>query len=47
MFHIGIVELALTCGIFLLVIIVPAIVVIFYKRIDQRLKNIEKRVEGK
>jgi len=43
MFRIGIFEFTLTCIIILLVLILP----IMIKRIDTRLKNIEKRLNKK
>ena len=47
MFRIGIFELALTCGLVLLLIIVPLIVARYSSRINRRLKNIEKRLDEK
>jgi hypothetical protein len=47
MFHISVVELAFTCGIILLFLIVPVMWKRFYTRMDQRLKNIEKKIEKK
>ena len=47
MFRIGVVELALTCGLLLLVLVIPVMVTRFYTRLDQRLKNIEKKIDQK
>ena len=47
MFHISVVELAFTCGIILLVFIVPVMLRRFYVQMDKRLKNIEKKIEKK
>jgi len=47
MFRIGVFELALTCGMILLVLVIPFIVARFYIRIDKRLKNIEKKIDKK
>lgn len=47
MFRIGIFELALTCGLIVLVIIIPLIVARYYSRTDRRLKNIEKQLDKK
>ncbi|MEW6404100.1 MAG: hypothetical protein AB1649_20075 [Chloroflexota bacterium] len=47
MFHISVTELALVCGVLLLFIIVPVIVARSQARINQRLKNIEKRLDKK
>ena len=47
MFRIGVVELAATCGIILLVVVIPIILRGFYVRLDQRLKNIEKKIDKK
>jgi hypothetical protein len=47
MFHIGVVELALTCGLILLVFFIPLILSRFYARLDKRLKNIEKKLDNK
>jgi len=46
-FRIGAVELVATCGIILLVLIVPVMLRGFYARLDQRLKNIEKKIDKK
>ena len=45
MFRIGVVELALTCGLLLLVLVIPFMVARFYARMDKRLKNIEKKID--
>ncbi len=47
MFHIGVVELGLTCSILFLVLVVPVIVSRSYTRLDKRLKNIEKKIDKK
>ena len=47
MFRIGVVELALTCGLLLLVLVIPVMVTRFYARLDKRLKNIEKKIDKK
>ena len=47
MFRIGVVELALTCGLLLLVLVIPVMVTRFYARLDKRLKNIEKMIDKK
>jgi len=47
MFHISVVELAFTCGIILLLLIGPVMLRSFYARVDQRLKNIEKKLDKK
>ena len=47
MFRIGVVELASTCGIILLVLIIPVILRGFYTRLDQRLKKKEKKIDRK
>ncbi|NOH04352.1 MAG: hypothetical protein HND47_21450 [Chloroflexi bacterium] len=47
MFRIGILELALTCGLLILLVIVPAIIVIFARRTDKRLDEIEKKLDNK
>jgi len=46
-FHVSVVELAFTCGIILLLLIVPVMLRRFYAQIDQRLKNIEKKLDKK
>jgi hypothetical protein len=47
MFHISVVELAFTCGVILLVLVVPVMLKRFYMQMDKRLKNIEKKIEKK
>ncbi len=47
MFRIGVLELVLTCGLLLLVLIIPLIVSGFYVRVDKRLKNIENKIDKK
>lgn len=47
MFHISVVELGFTCGIILLVLVVPVMLKRFYVQMDKRLKNIEKKIEKK
>lgn len=44
MFRIGVVELILACGLFLLALIIPLIISRSYTRMDKRLKNIEKKI---
>jgi hypothetical protein len=47
MFHISVAELALTCGVILLLLVAPVMWRRFYAQMDQRLKNIEKKIEKK
>ena len=47
MFHISVAELALTCGVILLIFILPVIWRRFSADMDKRLKNIEKKIEKK
>jgi len=47
MFRIGIFELALTCGLVVLVIVIPLIVARYSSQMDRRLKNIEKQLDQK
>jgi hypothetical protein len=47
MFHISVAELALTCGVILLIFILPVMWKRFYADMDRRLKNIEKKIEKK
>jgi F0F1-type ATP synthase membrane subunit b/b' len=47
MFHISVAELALTCGVILLVFILPVLWKRFNTDMDRRLKNIEKKIEKK
>ena len=45
MFRIGIFELGLTCGLLFIIILVPIIVTRYHARMDQRLKNIENKID--
>jgi flagellar biosynthesis protein FliR len=47
MFRIGVFELALTCGLLILLVIVPTIIVMFARRTDKRLDEIEKKLDKK
>lgn len=47
MFHVSVVEIAFTCGVVLLVLVVPVMLRRFYTQMDKRLKNIEKKIEKK
>lgn len=47
MFRIGVLELTLTCGLLLLVLIIPWMITKFYTRVDRRLENIEKKIDKK
>jgi hypothetical protein len=47
MFHISVAELALTCGVILLILIVPMMVKRAYADMNKRLKNIEKKIDKK
>jgi len=47
MFRIGVVELAFSCGLLLLILILPIMVKRYYARLDQRLKNIENKIDQK
>jgi ABC-type transport system involved in cytochrome bd biosynthesis fused ATPase/permease subunit len=47
MFRIGVMELALTCGLLFLVLVIPVIVARYYARVDERLKNIENKIDKK
>jgi hypothetical protein len=47
MFHISVSELALTCGVILLIFILPVTWKRFNADVDRRLKNIEKKIEKK
>lgn len=47
MFHISVVELVFTCGIILLILIVPLMLKRFYTQMDKRLKNIENKIDKK
>ena len=45
MFRIGVVELILAYGLFLLALFIPLLISRFYARMDKRLKNIEKKID--
>jgi len=47
MFHISVSELALTCGVILLIFILPIMWRRFSADMDKRLKNIERKIEKK
>jgi len=47
MFRIGVVELALACGLLLLVLVIPWVVTKFYVRLDRRINDIEKKIDQK
>jgi hypothetical protein len=47
MFRIGVMELVLTCGISLLALAIPVVIVWIYKRVNHRLRNLEDRLENK
>jgi hypothetical protein len=47
MFRISILELAVTCLLLVLTIIIPLIVTRSYVRLNKRLKNIEDKLEKK
>ena len=47
MFRIGVFELALTCGLLVLLVIVPMIIVTYARRTERRLDGIEKRLDKK
>lgn len=47
MFHISVAELALTCGVILLIFILPILWKRFNADMEKRLKNIEKKIEKK
>ena len=47
MFRIGVFELGLTCGLLFIVIIIPIIVARYYARVEERLKNIENKLDKK
>lgn len=47
MFHISVVELVFTCGVILLILVIPLMLKRFYTQMDKRLKNIEKKVDKK
>lgn len=45
MFRIGVLELALTCGLVAFAILIPLIVTRGYARLNKRLKSIEKKID--
>ena len=45
MFRIGIFELASSCGLIFLVLVIPFIVARYYARVEKRLKNMEKKLD--
>lgn len=47
MIHISVLELALTCGLILLLLVAPIIFKRFYASMDKRLKDIENKLEKK
>lgn len=47
MFHISVVELVFTCGVILLILIVPLMLKRFYTQMEKRLKNIENKIDKK
>jgi hypothetical protein len=47
MFHISAVELAFTCGVILLLLVLPVMLRRFFAQMDKRLKNIEKKIDNK
>jgi len=47
MFHISVAELALTCGVILLLLILPVMWKRFSADMDRRLRNVEKKIEKK
>ena len=47
MFQISVVELVFTCGVILLILVVPVMLKRFTTQMDKRLKNIEKKVDKK
>ena len=47
MFHISVLELALTCGLILLVLVIPIMVKRFYASMDKRLKIVKKKIDKK
>ena len=47
MFHISVVELVFTCGVILLILVVPLMLKRFYTQMDKRLKNIENKIDKK
>ena len=47
MFRIGIVELAVTCAIIALALIIPMIVARGYAQLNKRIKDLEKKLDEK
>ncbi len=47
MFRISSLELALTCGLIVLVFIVPMLISRWYSQINKRLNQIEKKIDKK
>jgi hypothetical protein len=47
MFHVSVVELAFTCGVILLLLVLPVMLRRFFAQMDKRLKNIEKKIDNK
>jgi flagellar biosynthesis protein FliR len=47
MIHISVLELVLTCGLILLLLVVPIMFKRFYARMDKRLQDIENKLEKK
>ena len=47
MFHISTLELALSCGLILLVFIVPMLLSRTYAQLNKRLNRVEKKIEKK
>jgi flagellar biosynthesis protein FliR len=47
MFHISVLELALTCGLILLVFIVPTLLSRTYAKLNKRLNQVEKKIDKK
>jgi hypothetical protein len=47
MFRISVVELAFTCGIILLFLVLPVMLRRLYIQMDKRLKSIEKKMDKK
>jgi len=43
MFRIGVMELVLTCGIALLALVIPVVIVWLYRQVDHRLRNLENK----
>ena len=47
MFRVSTLELAFTCGIIMLVLVIPIMVARFQSHMDKRLKEIEKKIDKK